>query len=66
MSPRFRWASQDSGIKTAVGLAISCSAVLLVLGIVFASLGRSGGVVLLILGSVSLGAILFIGVDRNT
>jgi hypothetical protein len=66
VAPRFRWASQDSGIKTAVGLAISCSAVLLVLGIVFASLGRSGGVVLLILGSVSLGTILFIGVDRST
>jgi hypothetical protein len=63
---RFRWASKDSGIKTAVGLAIACSAVLLVLGIVFASMGRSGGVLLLILGSLSLGTIPFVGLDTNS
>jgi hypothetical protein len=65
MATRFRWASQDSGIKTALGLGMACSTVLLVLGVVFASLGRSGGLILLILGSVSLGTMVFIGFERN-
>jgi hypothetical protein len=66
MATRFKWASEDVGIKTALILAIACSSVLLVLGVVFASLGRSGGVLLLILGSVSLGTMLFVGLDRTS
>jgi hypothetical protein len=65
MATRLRWVSQDSGIKTALCLAIAGSAVLLVLGIVFAILGRSAGVVLLILGAASLGTALFVSFERH-
>jgi hypothetical protein len=60
MPSQSRWASQDSGIRTALGLAIACSTVLVVLGVVFAILGRSAGLILLILGSVSLGTALLV------
>jgi hypothetical protein len=60
MPPRSRWASQDSGIRTALGLAIAGSIVLIVLGIVFASLDRSAGLILLILGAVSLATALVV------
>jgi hypothetical protein len=60
MPSQSRWASQDSGIRTALGLAIACSIVLVLLGVVFAILGRSAGPILLIVGSVSLAMALFV------
>jgi hypothetical protein len=65
MPSRLRWASQDSGIKAGLGIAFSCSVVLVVLGIVFSLLGRAGGVILLIVGGVSLGTMLMVGFERH-
>jgi hypothetical protein len=64
LAPRLRLASQNSGIKTALGLAIANSIVLLVLGVVFVCLDRSGGRILLLLGAISLGTTFFVAAKR--
>jgi hypothetical protein len=63
-APRLRLASNNSGVKTALGLAIANSTVLLVLGVVFVCLGRSGGRILLLIGAISLGTTFVVAVKR--